>query len=277
MKNISIEFFPPKSNEFEAKLYKEVDKICDVMAPEFFSVTFGAGGSLQSRTVNTVINIQNQSKIPTAAHITCIGTSSQDIDLLLNNYKENSISRLVVLRGDLPSGAGLYHHGDFSYASDLVKYIREQHSDFFEISVAAYPESHPQCVTPDKDIQNFIKKANMGANRAITQYFYNYDAFEYFMEQVSKTNLNIPVIPGIMPITNYTGLMRFSQMCGAEIPKWVRIKLEQYQHQPEELKKFGTEVVTKLCNKLQDNHAEGLHFYCLNKAKPVLDIVKGLS
>ncbi len=273
MKHLSIEFFPPKSDEAEQSLLGEVDKLCAHLKPDFFSVTFGAGGSMQSRTLDMVTQIQTRSNIPTAAHITCIGTSKKDIVLLLNHYKNNNISRLIVLRGDLPSGANFYHHGDFKYASDLVKYIAETHPGFFDLSIAAYPEYHPQSNSPDDDLKHFINKANLGVNRAITQYFYNYDAYESFIEKASP-HVNIPIVPGIMPITNYKGLMRFSDMCGAEIPRWIRLKLEHYQSDPESLKAFGTEVVANLCDKLIQNNAPGLHFYCLNKAQPVLDILK---
>ena len=269
----SFEFFPPKTEEGAEKLMATHKKLAE-LEPRFFSVTFGAGGSTRDRTLNTVLAIQ-KSGSDAAPHISCIASSKQEIDELLEKYKVSGIKHLVTLRGDMPSGT--YDKGDFSYADELVAYIRRNTGDHFFIEVAAYPEFHPQAVNAHKDIQNFVRKVKSGADSAITQYFYNADSYFYFIERCEQAGVTIPVVPGIMPITNYARLARFSDACGAEIPRWIRKRLEAYGEDEESLKAFGTEVVTKLCEQLLAAGCPGLHFYTMNQAEPTITIWKNLG
>ncbi len=273
MTDLSFEFFPPKTTDGIAKL-RETRKQLGLLKPKFFSVTFGAGGSTRDRTLETVLEIQNEG-FEAAPHISCISSSREEILSLLNTYQSKGIRRLVTLRGDLPSGE--VSAGDFKYANELVAFIRKETADWFEIEVAAYPEFHPESSSPTADLKHFKAKVDAGANAAITQYFYNADAYFHFMDQCVAMNIQIPVVPGIMPIYNITQLSRFSNVCGAEIPRWLRLRLEQYGDDMVSLRAFGQDVVTELCENLLDGGASSLHFYTLNQAGIITNIVNQLG
>jgi methylenetetrahydrofolate reductase (NADPH) len=262
--NFSIEFYPPKTPEGAEKLRSARAKLA-LLAPRYFSVTFGAGGSTQQGTLDTVLDIMREGHVG-APHLSCVGGSRESIRAILQQFQSHGIKRLVALRGDLPSGYG--GGGEFRYANELVEFIRAETGDWFHIEVAAYPETHPQSRSPQDDLQNFARKVKAGADAAITQYFYNADAYFQFMDQTRKLGIDIPVVAGIMPITNYTQLMRFSDMCGAEIPRWVRLKLASFGDDSASIKAFGLDVVTQLCERLLDGGAAGLHFYSMNQAAP---------
>ena len=270
---ISFEFFPPKTPIGQEKLLVVRDKLA-ATNPDFFSVTYGAGGSTQNGTLSTVLALR-ESGIDAAPHMSCIGASREELRNLLQNYKDQGIKRLVALRGDLPSGMGM--GGELRYANELVAFIRQEFGKDFIIEVAAYPESHPQAANLDVDIQNFVRKCQAGADSAITQYFFNADAYFYFVDRVRAAGIEIPSIPGIMPITNYNKLARFSDMCGAEIPRWIRKQLESYGDDNDSIVKFGEEVISNLCKQLMEGGAPGLHFYTLNQAKPSLAIINNLK
>jgi methylenetetrahydrofolate reductase (NADH) len=272
-RRFSFEFFPPKTSAGMEKLQAVRDELAR-RKPDFFSVTYGAGGSTQERTISTVLTLQDQG-ISTAPHLSCVGSTLENISSLLSHYKEKGVNRIVALRGDLPSGMG--SAGELKYANDLVEFIRQHSGDHFNIEVAAYPEFHPQAQSAEADLLNFKKKVDAGANSAITQYFYNADAYFYFIERVEKMGIEIPIVPGIMPITNYTNLVRFSDMCGAEIPRWIRKQLEAYGDDSESIKKFGEEVVTSMCERLLNAGAPGLHFYTMNQAESNLKIWDNLG
>jgi methylenetetrahydrofolate reductase (NADPH) len=259
--NFSIEFFPPKTAEGAEKLRAAREKLA-LLNPKYFSVTFGAGGSTQQGTLDTVLEIK-QAGYQAAPHLSCVGGSRESIRAILAQFKSQGIDRIVALRGDLPSG---YGGGEFRYANELVEFIRAETGDWFHIEVAAYPEVHPQARSPQDDLQNFARKVQAGANAAITQYFYNADAYFAFMDQVRKLGIDVPVVAGIMPITNYTQLMRFSDMCGAEIPRWVRLKLASFGDDSASIKAFGLDVVSQMCERLLKGGAPGLHFYSMNQA-----------
>lgn len=269
----SFEFFPPKTPKGEENL-RVVRTELVRLKPRFFSVTFGAGGSTRDRTYQTVLDIQNNGSAA-APHISCIASSKKEIEELLLKYKEAGINHLVALRGDMPSGT--YEKGDFRYANELVAYIRQLTGTHFFIEVAAYPEFHPQAPNAEADIENFVRKVKAGADSAITQYFYNIDCYFHFVERCEKAGLKVPIVPGIMPITNYENLARFSDRCGAEIPRWIRKRLEAYGEDSESIKAFGTEVVTKLCEQLLKAGAPGLHFYTMNQAEPTVTIWNNLG
>jgi methylenetetrahydrofolate reductase (NADPH) len=268
----SFEFFPPKTPRGEENL-RAVRTELSKLKPRVFSVTFGAGGSTRDRTYQTVIDIQGAGSTA-APHISCIASSRQELEELLLKYKQVGISHLVALRGDMPSGT--YEKGDFRYASELVEYIRKLTGNHFFIEVAAYPEFHPQAPSAEADLENFLRKVRAGADSAITQYFYNIDSYFYFVERCEKTGVVVPIVPGIMPITNYENLARFSDRCGAEIPRWIRKRLEAYGEDTESIRAFGVEVVTKLCEQLLKAGAPGLHFYTMNQAEPTVTIWKNL-
>ena len=270
----SFEFFPPKTPEGIIKL-TATSKALAALKPRFFSVTFGAGGSTRDHTFETVINIQKNTDIQAAPHISCICSTRENIREALAAYQEKGISHMVALRGDMPSG--MVEAGEFRHANELVSFIREETGKHFHIEVAAYPEYHPQASSPDKDLANFKRKVDAGANSAITQYFYNPDAYFRFIERCRTTGIDIPVVPGIMPITNYHQLARFSDACGAEIPRWIRKRLESYGENMSSIRAFGEEVVTNLCRQLLREGAPGLHFYTLNRAEPSLAIWKNLG
>ena len=268
----SFEFFPPKTAEGMATLRDARAELAK-FNPEFFSVTFGAGGSTRDRTMETVLDIQQQG-LPAAPHISCISSSKEEIRGLLQAYQAQGIKRLVALRGDLPSGE--VSAGDFRYASELVAYIRAETGQHFHIEVAAYPEFHPEAKSPAADVLNLKRKIDAGANSAITQYFYNADAYFHFIDQCSAAGINVPIVPGIMPIYNITQLARFSNVCGAEIPRWLRLRLEEYGDDMASLRAFGIDVVTDLCETLRVFGAPSLHFYTLNRAGVIANIIGNL-
>ncbi|GLQ30580.1 methylenetetrahydrofolate reductase [NAD(P)H] [Litoribrevibacter albus] len=271
---LSFEFFPTKTDEGHKKLLATRDMLATEM-PEFFSVTYGAGGSTRDRTLSIVTEM-NSMGIPAAPHLSCVGDTKAEIRDLLNIYKENGINRIVALRGDLPSGMKA-SSGELRYANELVEFIREETGDHFQLEVAAYPEMHPQAQNYEQDLDNFVRKVQAGANSAITQYFYNIDSFYYFVDRVQAKGIQIPIVPGIMPITNYSKLARFSDACGAEIPRWIRKQLEAYGDDIESIQKFGEEVVTDMCQELVDQGVPGLHFYTLNQAAPNLAVWRNLD
>ncbi|NHZ61984.1 methylenetetrahydrofolate reductase [NAD(P)H] [Massilia genomosp. 1] len=260
--DFSIEFYPPKTPDGADKLRVARAKLA-LLQPKYFSVTFGAGGSTQQGTLDTVVEILGEGH-DAAPHLSCVGATRASIRTILTQFQSHGIRRVVALRGDLPSGYG--GAGELRYASELVEFIRAETGDWFHIEVAAYPEVHPQARSPQDDLQNFARKVQAGANAAITQYFYNADAYFAFMDQTRKLGIDIPVVAGIMPITNYTQLMRFSDMCGAEIPRWVRLKLASFGDDTASIKAFGLDVVTQLCERLLAGGAPGLHFYSMNQA-----------
>ncbi|MES2263594.1 MAG: methylenetetrahydrofolate reductase [NAD(P)H] [Pseudomonadota bacterium] len=262
--NFSIEFYPPKTAEGAEKLRATRAKLSE-LHPKYFSVTFGAGGSTQRGTLDTVCEILAAGE-DAAPHLSCIGGTRESLRAVLDEFKSHGIKRVVALRGDLPSGYGA--SGEFRYASELVEFIRAETGDWFHIEVAAYPEVHPQAKSAQDDLQSFARKVQAGADAAITQYFYNADAYFHFVEQTQKLGITVPIVAGIMPITNYTQLMRFSDMCGAEIPRWIRLKLAGYGDDTASIKAFGLDVVTELCQRLLAGGAPGLHFYSMNQAAP---------
>lgn len=270
----SFEFFPPKTAEGMAKLEQTAQDLAQ-LGPRFFSVTFGAGGSTRERTYETVHALQGKVGIETAPHLSCISSTRENISDILDAYRKDGIRHMVALRGDIPSGT--VEAGEFRYANELVAFIREHTGDHFHIEVAAYPEYHPQATSPDRDFANFRRKVEAGANSAITQYFYNADAYFRFVERCEKEGMDIPVVPGIMPITNYYQLARFSDNCGAEIPRWIRRRLEAWGEDLASIRAFGEDVVSELCLRLLEKGVPGLHFYTLNKADPSIAIWKNLG
>ena len=270
---ISFEFFPPKTEEGVLKL-RETRKQLASLHPKFFSVTFGAGGSTRDRTLDAVLEIQAEG-FEAAPHISGISSSKDEVLSLLTTYQSHGIRRLVVLRGDLPSGE--VSSGDFTYASQLVAFIREKTGDWFQIEVAAYPETHPEARSAAADLQHFKTKVDAGANAAITQYFYNADAYFQFVDQCQSMGITIPIVPGVMPIYNYTQLARFSNVCGAEIPRWLRLRLQDYGDDIASLRALGVDVVTDLCEKLIAGGAPGLHFYTLNQSGIIRTIAERLG
>jgi len=271
--NFSFEFFPPKTPEGEDKL-RAVRAQLATVDPAYFSVTFGAGGSTREGTWKTVMEIHGEGH-PVAPHISCVATTRAAVRELLKGYADAGIRRLVALRGDMPSGAA-GGGGDFRYANELVAFVREETGDAFHIEVAAYPEAHPQSRSPADDLANFVRKVRAGANAAITQYFYNADAYFRFVEDAWKLGATVPIVPGIMPITNHVQLARFSDACGAEIPRWIRRRLESYGDDRNAIRAFGLDVVTRLCEQLLAGGAPGLHFYTMNQAEASLALVARL-
>ena len=271
--NFSFEFFPPKTAEGAEKLRATRLQLAQ-LNPKFFSVTFGAGGSTRDRTLETVREIQADGS-EAAPHLSCIGSTHDNIREILNEYKSQGIRHLVALRGDLPSGT--MDAGEFNYANELVEFIRRETGDWFEIEVAAYPETHPQARSSKDDLAHFKLKADAGANAAITQYFFNADAYFSFVEDARATGVSIPIVPGIMPIGNYLQLARFSDACGAEIPRWLRKKLETYGDDLTSIRAFGLDVITDLCARLLAGGAPGLHFYTMNQAGPTTTIWQRLG
>lgn len=258
----SFELFPPQTPQGVEKLRLTRKQLAQCN-PKFFSVTFGAGGSTRERTLETVLEIQAEGHV-VAPHLSCIGSTRQNIRMILEKYYQAGIRHIVALRGDLPSG--MAQAGEFRYASELVAFIGQEFGSSFHIDVAAYPEYHPQARSAQTDFENFKRKIEMGANSAITQYFYNADAYYYFVESCESAGLNIPVVPGIMPINKFSQLVRFSDTCGAEIPRWIRKKLEGYSDDSASIQAFGLDIVTDLCERLLAAGAPGLHFYTLNSA-----------
>ena len=271
----SFELFPPKTEKGMEKLKTVVQEL-DALNPEYFSVTYGAGGSTRERTFATVDWLRGR-EIETAPHLSCIGASREEILDILNRYRNEGIRRIVALRGDLPSGAGLGGLGEFNFANELVAFIQANFPGEFQIEVAAYPEFHPQAPSAWQDLDNFRRKVEAGAQGAITQYFYNPDAYWRFLDDCAKRNITIPIVPGIMPITNYVNLARFSDACGAEIPRWLRKRLAAFGDDTEGLFEFGLDVVTGLCRNLLDGGAPGLHFYTMNQSAATLAICERLG
>ena len=260
----SFEFFPPKSEEAHGAFRAALVQLAP-LNPRFFSVTFGAGGSTRERTLETVREI-GEHKRAAAPHLSCIGSTREGLREVLATYKALGVRHIVALRGDLPSG--MVDPGDFRYAYELVQFIRAETGDHFHIEVAAYPEIHPQATSAEGDIVHFKEKVESGANSAITQYFYNADAYYWFVDACQALGLTIPIVPGIMPITNHRQLLRFSEACGAEVPRWIRRRLESYGDDAESIRSFGLDVTTALCSELLAAGAPGLHFYTLNRAAP---------
>lgn len=270
---ISIEFFPPQTSEGVEKLRATRARLA-TLKPEFFSVTFGAGGSTQARTFETVFETQREG-YQAAPHLSCIGSTRAHIREILARYQEAGIHRIVALRGDLPSGVG--DPGELRYANELVEFIRAETGDHFHIEVAAYPEYHPQARSPKDDLLAFKRKVDAGANSAITQYFYNLDAYLHFRDECAALGVNVPIVPGIMPIVSFSKLARFSDACGAEIPRWMRRKFESFGDDSESIKAFGQDVVGDLCARLIEAGAPGLHFYSMNQAGPTLALCERLG
>ena len=275
--NFSIEFFPPKTPEGTEKL-RLTRAALALLKPAYFSVTFGAGGSTQQGTLDTVRDIRSEGH-DAAPHLSCLGSSRESLRTMLEEYRTQGIRRLVALRGDLPSGYGAvdFSSGEFRYANELVAFIRAETGDWFHIEVAAYPEMHPQARSPQDDLECFARKVQAGADGAITQYFYNADAYFRFVDDARRLGVTVPIVAGIMPITNYTQLLRFSDMCGAEIPRWVRLKLAGFGDDAPSIRAFGLDVVTALCERLLAGGAPGLHFYTLNQAAATTAIWQRLT
>ena len=269
----SFEFFPPKTSEGAEKLIKVREKLA-VLKPKYFSVTFGAGGSTQQGTFDTVTSIQ-EAGYNAAPHLSCVGSTKENVREILKSYIDKGINRIVALRGDMPSGT--QDIGEFRFANELVEFIRAETNDHFHIEVAAYPEFHPQASSAEADLNNFKRKIDAGANSAITQYFFNPDAYFRFVDDCEDLGLTAPIVPGIMPITNYTQLARFSDMCGAEIPRWIRKRLESYGDDRDSIKAFGEEVISEMCQQLLEAGAPGLHFYTMNISTPTLAIWENLG
>ncbi|MGG2395395.1 methylenetetrahydrofolate reductase [NAD(P)H] [Pseudomonas sp. SH1-B] len=272
---VSFEFFPTKTEAGQEKLLTVARELA-AHSPDFFSCTYGAGGSTRDRTLSTVLQLDGEVQVPTAPHLSCVGDTKAELVELLKLYQSKGIKRIVALRGDLPSGMGLAS-GELRYANDLVELIRSETGDHFHIEVAAYPEMHPQARNFEDDIANFVRKAKAGADSAITQYFFNADSYFYFVERVRKQGVEIPILPGIMPVTNYSKLARFSDACGAEMPRWMRKQLEAYSDDSASIQAFGEEVITRLCERLLQGGAPGLHFYTLNQSAPSLAIWNNLQ
>ena len=273
MPSVSIEFFPPRTEEGDLKLNKTIKTLSE-FNPEFFSVTFGAGGSTKTKTLETVLRIKasNNNGVP---HLSCISASKEEVRSLLNEYKAHDINHLIALRGDNPSGA--ISHGDFKYANELISFIREETGEYFHIQAGAYPEYHPEAESATDDLNNFKRKIDAGANSAITQFFFNVDAYFKFIEECQKKSISVPIIPGIMPIYNIKQLSRFSSNCGAEIPRWLRLKLESYNDDIQSLRDYGVDVISELCETLVQYGVPGIHFYTLNESKIVSKIIKNIG
>ncbi len=273
-RSFSFEFFPPRTPESIGKLQTTQEELAK-LNPDFFSVTFGAGGSTRDRTFETVQDISEKTGIEAAPHISCMGSLNEEIKVILDNYKNAGIKRVVALRGDLPSGSVGY--GQLRYANELVEFIRKETGDHFHIEVAAYPEFHPQAANAQSDLKNFARKIEAGANSAITQYFYNPFAYYRFIDSCEKLGLDVPIVAGIMPIINCTQLLRFSEACGAEIPRWILLRLQEFGDDRASIRAFGIDVTTELCEELLTNGAPGLHFYTMNQSDASVKIWKNLG
>jgi methylenetetrahydrofolate reductase (NADPH) len=270
---ISIEFFPPQTAEGVEKL-RTVRAELAKLEPQFFSVTYGAGGSTRERTFAVVKEIAAEG-FDAAPHLSCIGSTRESIREILAEYKAAGIKRIVALRGDLPSG--MAEAGEFRYANELVEFIRAETGNHFSLEVAAYPEWHPQARSPKDDLNAFARKVKAGANSAITQYFFNADAYFHFVDEAKALGVEIPIVPGIMPIAGFTKLARFSDACGAEIPRWMRRKFESFGDDTESIRAFGLDVITELCERLLAGGAPGLHFYCMNQSTLTTEICRRLA
>lgn len=275
--HFSFELFPPRTLEGAAKLPAVLDKLA-ALRPDYFSVTHGAGGSDQEGTYETLLTVVKHTGVEAAPHLTCVGSTRAHVAAQLERYRASGVKRIVALRGDLPATAmSPAAPGEFKYANELVSFIRETHGDAFRIEVAAYPEMHPQASSPGVDFENFRRKVEAGADAAITQLFYNVDSYYDFMDRCAKARIRIPVMPGIMPITSYASIVRFTSGCGADLPRWVKLRLEELQFDKTALLDFGLEVVTRLCETLLKNGAPGLHFYTINQADAVTRLWKNLA
>ncbi|MEQ1529712.1 MAG: methylenetetrahydrofolate reductase [NAD(P)H] [Methylococcales bacterium] len=270
---LSFEFYPPKTEEGVVNLQLVQSKLAE-KNPDFFSVTFGAGGSTRDKTFTTVVDIQ-ATGITAAPHLSCVASTKENIRAILKSYQDEGITKIVALRGDLPSG--MMSAGEFRYANELVAFIRQETGNYFHIHVAAYPEVHPQAPSAAADFKNFQRKVAAGANAAITQYFYSVESYFYFVDSCEQNGIDIPIVPGIMPITQYAQLFRFSEMCGADIPRWMRKRLEGFGDDREAIQAFGLELVSNLCQRLLDSGAPGLHFYTMNQSAPTLAILENLK
>ncbi|GAA5236871.1 methylenetetrahydrofolate reductase [NAD(P)H] [Verticiella sediminum] len=271
---ISLEFFPPRDEAAQERMLRAAKQMT-ALAPRYVSVTFGAGGSTREGTVNAVRTLRNLG-LDAAPHLSCVGATPASLRELLALYRDMGVRRIVALRGDMPSGMGA-GVGNLRHASDLVAFIRQETGDTFHLEVAAYPETHPEAVSPAQDLAHFVEKMKAGADSAITQYFFNPDAYFDFVERASAQGVSAPIVPGIMPITNYSQLQRFSDMCGAEIPRWVRLRLASFGDDRESIRAFGQEVVSDLCRRLLAGGAPGLHFYTLNQADATRAICQDLG
>jgi len=275
--SFSFELGPPRTPEAADKLPAVIARLAE-LKPDYFSVTYGAGGSTQEGTYDTIMSVIGLTGIDAAPHLTCVGSTRAHVAAQLDRYRASGVKRIVALRGDLPATAmSASAPGEFHYASELVTFIRQNHGDWFKIEVAAYPEMHPQATNPSEDFENFCRKVEAGADSALTQLFYNAHAYFDFMERCAKAGIKIPIVPGIMPITGYTNTMRFCNGCGADMPRWVRLRLEELQDDKQALQDFGLSVVTRLCETLLSGGAPGLHFYTINQAGPTLRLWKSLA
>ncbi len=272
--HLSFEFYPPRDGTAREKLVSGVTAKLAELTPEYFSVTYGAGGSTRDRTLDLVLEIQGEGRA-VAPHLSMGSDDPGAVRELVDRYREAGVSRIVALRGDVPSGMG--GRGSVHYAVELVQLLREHAGDHFTIEVAAYPEIHPDADSPETDMEHFAAKVAAGADEAITQYFYNADAYFDFLERAAAAGVEAPIIPGIMPITNFDGLKRFSDACGAEIPRWIRLRLERHREDPAALQAFGLDVVTSLCERLVAGGAPGLHFYTMNQSRPSLELLRRLG
>ena len=271
---ISFEFFPPRTEQQKAVLDAAWQEL-EPLRPEYLSVTFGAGGSTLEATRETVLDLSGRTGVPVAPHISCMAQDEDMLRRLLTGYREHGIDRLVVLRGDRPDG--LTASGPFQYANELVAFIRREFGDAFHIEVACYPEFHPESTSPETELYFFKQKVEAGADGAVTQYFYNADAYFGFRDDCARAGIDIPITPGIMPITKYIQLARFSDACGAEIPRWIRKRLESYGEDLDSIRAFGTDIVTEMCQRLLDQGAPGLHFYTMNQAEATTSIWHNLG
>ncbi len=274
MTALSFEFYPPKTDDQRAQLDRTASRL-KVHAPEYVSCTFGAGGSTLSYTSETVRHLNQHHGLQAAPHLSCVGGTREEIRELLKLYRAIGVRRIVALRGDLPSGMGF--PGDLRYASELIAFIRAEHGDAFRIEVGAYPETHPQASDALADLRHFKAKIDAGADAAITQYFYNADAYFHFVDAVRRLGVDVPIIPGVMPISNFSQLRRFSEQCGAEIPRWVAKRMQAYGDDTESVRAFGADVVAALCERLIAGGAPSLHFYTLNLAKPTNAVLQRLG
>lgn len=272
--SLSFEFFPPRTDEGRRKLAITRKQLSQYQ-PEYFSCTYGAGGTTRAGTLQTITDILNDG-VAAAPHLACIGASREEMISLLQTYKDMGIHHIVALRGDIPSGVGFGHQG-LRYANELVGLIRQEFGDWFHIEIAAYPEFHPQSRSAEDDINHFVRKCQAGADSAITQYFFNADSYFWFVDEVQSRGVNIPIIPGIMPIASFSKLARFSETCGAEIPRWLRLKLQSYADDTASIKALGLDVVTEMCDNLLQQGAPSLHFYTLNQAGLVSTICQRLG
>lgn len=271
---VSLEFFPPKTDEQRAQLDRSAAKLKS-LSPEYASVTFGAGGSTLSYTPETVQQLRDNHALDAAPHVSCVGGTREELAALLQRYRQMGCRRIVALRGDLPSGMG--HTGDFHYASELVEFIRREHDGYFHIEVGCYPETHPQADDALADLAHFKRKIDAGADGAITQYFYNADAYFRFVDDARAAGIAVPIVPGIMPISNFSQIRRFSEMCGAEIPRWMQRRMVAYGDDVEAIRNFAADAVANLCRRLLDGGAPSLHFYTLNLAKPTSAVLERLG